>query len=247
MDKQTYELNIAGRTVRYRFREPQTARHFLLPLTPRAGDRHVIEISDKLMERGRELLTVQISDDVLEYKLMMAPTARYLLRYDALLIHAVAFLWRGRAWLLSAASGVGKSTQFRLWRELYGEDVQIICGDMPALSLESDGSILVSPSPWPGKERWSGTVSATLGGVVFLEQAEENEIVRLEPAQSLDLLHERCLCRPRTVEEIHSFAVLLDGVLSHHPVWLLRNRGDPASAQLTARAIEDYLSERNTP
>ena len=51
------------------------------------------------------------------------------------------------------------------------------------------------------------------------------------------------MCRPDAVEEIRTLAALADAMLSRHPVWLLRNRGDPASALLTRNAIEAYLSE----
>ena len=245
MNEQIYELNVAGRILRYRFRDPRAALWFTLPLTPGGQDSNVLEIDGDILEQGRKRLPAQVSDVALEYKLLLAPTARQLLRERACIFHSVAFIWRGLAWLLSATSGVGKTTQFRRWRELYGEEVQIISGDMPILTLEADGRVQVNPSPWPGKERWYGNRSAPLGGVILLEQAAENEIICLEPQESFNRMTGRIMCRPDTEEEIRCFAELFDAILANHPVWLLRNLGDPASAQLTEETLEAYLAERN--
>ena len=51
------------------------------------------------------------------------------------------------------------------------------------------------------------------------------------------------MCRPDTEEDVRVLAALADAMLSRHPVWLLRNRGDPESALLVKNAIEAFLSE----
>ena len=245
MERQMYELCLAGRTLRYLLRDPAAARYFAVPLRPCGGDRWDIAADDELMQRGRAIFPQEISDAMLEYKLLIVPTARQLLRRDAGILHAVAFAWRGHAWLLCAPSGTGKTTQFIRWMQLCGEEVRLICGDMPVISLEPDGQLLASPSPWPGKERWFGRTQAPLGGLIFLERAEENAISPLAPAQSLQRLFESFLCRADTEEEIGKLAALFDRILSDHPVWLLRNRGDLGSALLTKKALEAYLMKGN--
>ena len=243
MDKQIYELRAAGRTVRYLLRSPDAAKLFALPLRFCGGERYDVSADDALLEWGRPLFPPNVSEAGLEYKLLVLPTARFLLHTGACIIHAVAFEWRGLAWLLCASSGTGKSTQFRRWRELCGEEVRLICGDMPIVSLEPDGGVLVSPSPWPGKERWPGVASAPLGGVIFLEQAGENTISSLAPAQSVPRLLASCLVRPDTTEDVSRLAAIHDAILSDHPAWLLRNLGDLDSAGLTRDEIEAYLSK----
>ena len=245
MDRQLFELCLGGRTLRYLFRDPAAARYFAVPLRPCGGECWDITSDDELMRWGRETFPPEFSDAMLEYKLLILPTAQYLLRFDACVFHAVAFAWRGLAWLLCGPSGTGKTTQFRRWAQLCGEDVRLICGDMPVISLESDGSILVSPSPWPGKERWPGVTQASLGGVIFLEQADENAISPMPPAQSVPRMLESCLCRPDGTDGIEKLARLLDRILSGHPVWLLRNRGDLESARLTIKELAAYLTKGN--
>lgn len=243
MDKQIFELCIANHNIRYLLRDPAAARYFALPLRFCGGEHYDVTADDELMRRGRELFPPNYGEANLEYKLLILPTAQYLLQYDICIIHAVAFAWHGLAWLLCGPSGAGKSTQFRRWAELCGPDVRLICGDTPIVSLKPDGGLLVSPSPWPGKERWPGVAEAPLGGLIFLEQAENNAISALSPAQSVQLLLESSMTRPETAEDIPGFAAVLDRMLSDHPAWLLRNRGDPDSAGLAMAQLEAHLTK----
>lgn len=246
MDRQIFELRMAGREVRYLLRDPAAAGYFAMPLRCCGGERWDVAVDDELLRRGREVFPPGISGANLEYRLLMLPTARHLLQYGICIVHAVAFAWRGLAWLLCGDSGIGKSTQFRRWRELCGPEVRLICGDMPLVSLEPDGSVLVSPSPWPGKERWTGDAEAPLGGVIFLEQAAENMILPLPPTESVPRMLSSSFTRPETAGDIPGFAAIFDRVVSDHPVWLLRNRGDPESAGMTMECLAAYLRKGQT-
>ena len=246
MERQLFELCLGGRSLRYLLRDPAAARYFAMPLLPCRGDSWDVTADDELMRQGRELFPPGINDAVLEYKLLLLPTAQALLRFDACIVHAVAFAWRGLAWLLCGPSGTGKTTQYRRWVELCGEDVQLICGDMSTVSLEPDGSVLISPSPWPGKEGWPGVTQAPLGGVVYLEQSDENTISPMAPTQSVRQMLEYSLCRPDSPDGISSLAALLDRIVSDYPIWLLRNRGDLASARLTMETLDAYLTKGTT-
>ena len=243
MDNLIYELQVGGQTVRYLLRDPMTARHFAVPLEYCGGELYDVTADDALMREGRKLFPPNYGEANLEHKLLILPTAKFLLQYSICIIHAVAFAWRGMAWLLCGPSGTGKTTQFRRWVQLCGQDVSLICGDMPLVSLEKDGSILVSPSPWPGKERLPGIAQAPLGGVVFLEQSGDNSISPLAPEQSVQRLISSCMTKPGTLEEIAKFTAVLDHILSGHPAWLLRNRGDLDSARLTKDRFEAYLTK----
>lgn len=246
MDRQLFELCLGGRTLRYLLRDPAAARYFAMPLRPCGGDSWDVTLDDELMRWARDLFPPSYSDAMVEYKILVIPTARALLRVGACILHGLAFAWRGRAWLLCGPSGAGKTTQYRRWMELCGEELRLICGDMPAVSLEPDGSVLISPSPWPGKEGWPGVTQAPLGGVVYLEQAGENAISPMSPPQAIPLLLDSCLCRPDSTDDIRSIAALLDRIISDHPVWLLRNRGDLASARLTMETLDAYLTKGTT-
>ena len=244
MEDMIYQMNASGHTLRYHLRYGDTLRFFRGSMFPAEGSEFDIAVDDERYALGQRCLPDR-SPGYIETKLLIALTAQHLLRYDACIFHAVAFRWRGYAWLFTGPSGVGKSTQYRRWKTLFGPEVEMICGDMPILTTEQDGTIRVHPSAWNGKECWSGSVTAPLGGIIFLEQAGENTIERLEPELSVQPLLRQIMCIPDIEEEIMAYAALADRMVSCYPVWLLRNRADEDGARLTRQTLEIILLERS--
>ena len=236
-------MNIADHPIRYRFREKMAPIFFRNYSCPVEGNKYDICVSDEDIEYIREKLPDK-SNAYLECRYLIDLTAQYLLQFGACIIHAAAFSWKGRAWLLAAPSGVGKSTQMFRWAQLFGTEIQVICGDMPAISAEPDGSITVWPTPWNGKEGWGGQTAAPLGGVLFLEQEEENSILRLEPGDVVFRYFRQFFRNAETAEQIRTLAMLIDRCVSTYPAWLLKNRGDLESARLSAHTLQTYLSEQ---
>ena len=200
-----------------------------------------IMASEKHIASQRPFYPENQEDTYVEYKSLIELTSRALLPYHCCLFHAVAFCWHGYAWLITGSSGTGKTTQYARWKITYRDDVQMICGDMPLLELRADGSIWVHPSPWNGKERLKGSVSAPLGGVVLLEQNKENTIERISVAESAVPLFLQLAIRPETEEQIRQMADLENHLLDRYPVWKLSNRGDAASAKMAAEAFLEHL------
>ncbi len=238
-------MNIAGHPLRFLLREPESPGFFRQYASPAEGSGFDLCVSDEDMAYVREKLPDR-SDAYLECRYLIDLTARYLLQFGACIMHAAAFSWQGRAWLLAAPSGTGKSTQLLRWAQLVGTDLQVICGDMPALSVQADGSVTVWPTPWNGKESWGGGDAAPLGGVLFLEQAEENTVERLSPEQSVFRFFRQFPRDAETPEQVLALARLIDRCAAAYPVWLLKNRGDLESARLSIRAIRAYLSEEGS-
>ena len=192
-----------------------------------------------LSARGRYELGS--SDPYIEYMELSSKISDALLPLNRVLFHGTAFQWHGKAWILTAPSGTGKTTQYVLWKECFGEDVQIINGDKPVLRL-TDGKPVVFPSPWNGKESMGQKISAPLGGVILLRKSHENRIRRLTAQEAAGPLFVQFLFSRRTKQDVSAVAKLDESLLNQIPVWLLDNRGDPASARL----CHDTLTEANT-
>lgn len=111
-----------------------------------------------------------------EFCLLCQPVSEALLMQRRCVFHAAALRFRGRAWLIAAGSGVGKSTQCRALMELCPDGISVINGDKPVLHALEDGRVMVYPSPWNGKEGWHGAEAAPLGGVIFLQRGGEDRI-----------------------------------------------------------------------
>lgn len=229
---QVYQSMVAGHPLRYAFLYPAT-RYYLRPLPRRVeGEDFDIAVTPDKIALGRNFLPPDSSDSYVEYRCLIELTARSLLRYGCCVFHAVSFLWQDRAWLLTAPSGVGKTTQFLNWQRLHPGEITMISGDMPVLEAQEDGSVWVHPSSWNGKENISSRNSAPLGGLVLLEQGPENRIAPLRPWEGVSPLMGQFMAVPETEEELLAMAALLDRMLRAAPAWKLTNLGDEASTEL---------------
>ena len=150
-------------------------------------------------------------------------------------------MWNGKAYFFSAPSGTGKTTQLRLWKKLFKDEVEIMNGDKPILEI-TDTSILVHSSPWKGKEKMGrDDITAPLGGIIFLRQDQCNVIQRLDPKEAAGMLFGRSYTTFSTEQEVILNAQMLEKILKTVPVWLLRNKGDIESAIITSRALTEAL------
>ena len=226
------QITLGGVNFRLRFREPACALYFqnFSGQTGSANHPGVVAVDPEALRRRQpEFGSLPFT----EYNLLLARFASLLLPYGRCLFHGVALAVGDRAYLLTGPSGVGKTTQYRLWKQLYGDGVRLICGDKPILEYREDGAILVHPSPWMGKERLPGGPAARLAGIVCLEQGPGNSIAPLPVSRAVVPLYTQFLYEPAAEAELRQTAAMLDRLLRAVPVWRLVNVGDEASARLT--------------
>lgn len=165
----------------------------------------------------------------------------HLLRYNGLMLHASAAAMGGRAYLFSGPCGRGKSTHTRLWQQTFGEAVQVFNDDKPALR-RLDGRWFAYGTPWCGKDGINLNQKWPLGGICFLEKAQENRIRRLSPAEALPLVMAQTLHRllPQHMELL---LASLDSLLREIPVFLLENRPEEAAARLSYETMRRAAEE----
>ena len=94
------------------------------------------------------------SDAYLETLAVYRKIAVRMLQHDTLLMHGSAVAVDGKAYLFIAASGTGKSTHTRLWREQFGARAVMVNDDKPLVHVKEDG-VTVCGTPWDGKHRLS--------------------------------------------------------------------------------------------
>ena len=97
---------------------------------------------------------------------------------DTVLFHAAAVSLNGKGYMFLGKSGTGKSTHARLWLQNI-QGAELMNDDNPAVRVFKDGTTVVYGTPWSGKTPCYRYVSAPLGGIVLLNQAPYNKIVRL--------------------------------------------------------------------
>ena len=120
--------------------------------------------------------------------------------------------------------------------------MEILNGDKPVLSLQKDGSILVCPSPWRGKERYGSFRTAPLGGIVYLEQGNENRISCLHSSESIPILFSAFWGRPEDEDQILKMSRITEAMVQRYPVWKLVNTGDTTSVELAKTAFEGWMA-----
>ena len=243
MEKRVYELNIAGQTMRYLLRDPETANCFPNPLRVCGSKEYDVTLTEADVKQSREQYPRAETEAWREYEMLVWPTASFLLRRSACIVHSVSINWLGKAWLLCAPSGTGKSTQFCRWRQIGGTDVRLINGDMSAVSLEPDGELLVWSTPWHGKEGWIGDPGPVpLGGMIFLEQSKTNSLQRLTSGEAVQRIIDSICSNPESTQDVFRYAAMAEEILQY-PLWLLKNCGDTAAAQMIMEAIRAERSK----
>lgn len=88
--------------------------------------------------------------------------------------------------MFSGMKGAGKSTQARLWLE--NTDAWILNYDKPVVKLDCE-SVLVSGSPWGGKEDLAINEVRPAKVLFFVHQAKENRLVRLSSGQAYSRMY----------------------------------------------------------
>ena len=225
-----HKIRIDGVTLDCAFRFPETAACFGPYAAGYSEEQQGISVPE--LEWRHWLSEGGMQDAHAEYSCFTACTSDALLRQERMIVHGVSFSLGGKAWLICAHSGVGKSTQVRTLQELYPGQVSVICGDRTVLRLESDGSVIACPSPWNGKEGWHGDEAAPLAGILLLERSEESDLLKLKPVLAAVPFLPSVICTYKEEETVHLMAAFVRELLNRVPVWRYRNGGVPESSRM---------------
>lgn len=245
MEYKVYEEIFSGHYLRYAFQYPGTELYMIPYIRRVEGDDYNILASLEYIDEHKPYYIESTDDRYVEYKSLIGLTALEMLRFDCFIMHAVAFLMDGICWLIAAPSGTGKSTQYFNLKKLYGDKVEMICGDMPLLSKDSEGNILVRPSPWNGKERIKGRKYAPLGGILYLKQGPENCIRKLNHTEAVLPVLTQLAAMPDTEDQVLQLTAFTEELIQRYPVWEMVNLGDMESSRLAAQTFHDYIKDIN--
>ena len=244
MENITECLDYENFTIKYVYLDPGTRSFFENYLTESAESPDIeIRVTQEFMRQNHWLIgEYEQSQAFLEFQCLMLATGNELLLHDRALFHGASFIWQGKAWIFTAPSGTGKTTQLRRWHRILKKEVTIINGDKPMLESRADGSIWVYSSPWRGKEKLGCPgLCAPLGGIVYLEQGTNNTIRRLSPREAVLPLMTEFVSYPESVSQISGQAKFLRKMLDAVPVWKLVNIGDEDAALLTMIELQRYM------
>lgn len=154
---------------------------------------------------------------------------------QGIVIHASAIEWQGKAIVFTAPAGTGKTTQSNLWKEYM--NAVVLNGDRPALRMV-DNEFFAYGTPWSGSSREYINKRAPVAALVLLEQAPENTITKLNPAEALIRIMPRFFL-PYNDQAMMELAVgTIEKTLQHVPVYLLKCRPDKGAVDVLYEKIK---------
>ena len=229
---------LAGVAVQIRCRCPETRLFLREYETGRAPD-FSLELSDADLQWAQAELDRQDaaagrdarprSEDAAENMVLHRLLAESLTEYGVLLVHGSALALDGEGFLFTAPSGTGKSTHAALWRQVFGERVQMLNDDKPLLRVRDDG-VTVFGSPWDGKHHLSRNASAPLRAIARIERAAENRAEPLPKAQAFPILMTQAYAS-RDSAVMARILRLEERILDLVPFYTLRCNREPAAAR----------------
>lgn len=164
-----------------------------------------------------------------------------LLNYNKALFHGVAFTINNKAFIITADSGVGKTTQYINLKTLFKEEIDILNGDKPILDFTDAGRIQIRQSPWMGKERLYSHRSATLNGIIVLSQSKTNNIQRMSPTDAGIYFLGQFFYNALTPNQIEIVCQMSDRLVRTLPVWYFQNDGTVDSSRLLYDTLIEYM------
>ena len=138
--------------------------------------------------------------------------------FDRFLLHAAVLEFEGNGYAFLGRSGAGKSTHTSLWLQ-YVQGSKILNGDKPVVAFDGK-DFYAYGTPWMGKEGRGCKGKAPIKALCFIEQAKENSIVRLTPAELTTRIFSQLLM-PTEEEAVEKTLYLADKLVTSVPAYVL--------------------------
>ena len=102
---------------------------------------------------------------------------------NIIVFHGSSFKVDNSGFIVTAHSGVGKSTHVRLLNQYLGDKFTYINDDKPLVEVNDD--VTIYSSPWNGKERKGNNTQSSLKAVIFLNRGIDNTYKKIDNKQEI--------------------------------------------------------------
>lgn len=204
-----------------------------------------IRVAPEELAQERAMQPGDFSDGYLETVCAYRKAANALLDRDVFVMHGSVVAVDAEGYAFLAPSGVGKTTQTRLWQQHFGQRLRVINGDKPLIRMVHDGEAAqfhAYGTPWQGKEGMGCNACAPLKAVFFLKQSREPGAVPATHAQKVDLLF-RQLLMPVEPERMMRLLNMADKLVSSVPFYVLSCDMTEASVLCAYHAVKEGAPE----
>lgn len=138
--------------------------------------------------------------------------------YNGVIIHGAGIEYQGSGIIFSAFSGVGKTTQARLWRKY--RDAIVINGDCPIIRNTSQGSFMYG-SPWCGTSGESINKKTPLKAIVLVHQSQDNYVEEVTGDDAFFAVYTNILYYSQDEKDLDALLPVLSQIISQIKVYKL--------------------------
>ena len=164
----------------------------------------------------------------------------FLQKKGLFVMHSASIEYRGKAWLFSGHSGMGKSTHTALWKEIVG--TPLLNGDLNLVGRKKEGW-MVYGLPWCGTSGISTTKCYPLGGIVLLGRDQWDHVEEIAEDEKPLRVMQRMITPAWTKDFMLFNLKLAKAVTKEIPVWKLFCTKNPSAVEVIRNRIDEWLSD----
>lgn len=168
------------------------------------------------------------------FSLVRAACEAGMVMRDGMPLHASMVEKDGYGVIFLGPSGMGKSTQAKLWEKYQNAD--FVIGDRPGLRC-IDGVWYGFGMPWDGKDSIKRQKWVPVKALVSLQQAKENQIVRLNNQQAMIVLLNQVMMPMWDEDAMEGATELMGRLAKDIPFYHLKNLPNEEATVLTYQTI----------
>lgn len=157
------------------------------------------------------------------------------INYGGIVLHGVLMEYKDKGIIISAPSGIGKTTHARMWRDR--ERALIINGDR-ALCRKIDGKWTGFGMPWCGTSGEYINRDVGISAIVVLEQAKENLIEKLDTFQAFNHMIPNITAPTWEKKLLNKAMDYLEDMVNEIPVYKLKCTPDIEAVEVLKKEID---------
>ena len=230
----TFKIKIANKVIEINaFNE--TTKKYCLSFLSEEEPNYVITMTKEDLENEASNSTdgkVYVNEEI---SALYRKIADLLVEDNIVVFHSSAICVNGGAFLITARSGVGKSTHARNLKEFIGEEFKYINDDKPLIKVGDD--ITVFSTPWNGKERRGSDISAPLKAILFLNRGETNTYRKIDNKEEIYIKMLSQIYLPKEKFKREKALKVADNLLKNVNFYEINVTKDIESAKMTYEEI----------
>ena len=198
-----------------------------------SGENNITEMEVQFSEKMMELY----GDRLVASQFM--GLERILLLNSGFFLHASLIKYQEMGIAFTAPSGIGKSTQAKLWEGYRG--AEIINGDRAGIRAFTDGRVMAYGSPVSGSSGIVKNREVYLNAIVVLRQAPENRIRKMPAIEAFRALYSETLMNTWDTWYMETMTDLLLEAVRRIPVYLLECRPDEEAVCILEQTLREEV------